>query len=224
MQNLVDLKIAAPPDATPEATRWQGIAESCTIESAADSVSAQEARAAINSQLLKHRASRMEITRPIDAAKAAVIKLFLPVDQMLETALRTIDRKVIEWDDAQEAARIEAQRKADAEAKAEQDRLQKLADANAAKGNTRRAEQFEERAQAVVAPVIQSETARASGVSFRPKWTYRIKDEGKLKREFLEASDKKIGAVVRSMGKDAEQLCGDGSIEVSREKSLSSRR
>lgn len=67
-----------------------------------------------------------------------------------------------------------------------------------------RVETLQATAAAVVAPVIPREVPKAAGVQMRRAWKHRIKDVNKLPREYMTPDEKKIGAVVRALKKDAE--------------------
>lgn len=217
----VDLSIPSPELISGD--RFLKAAEACVIESAEDSLDAQKVRASINGQLKDHTDQRMAITRKIDAAKKAVMDLFEPTRATLERALRILDEKIIDWDNLQERRRREAQRQLDDAAAAERARLQAIADAAEAKGQETKATKFAERAQNIVAPIVQSEAPRAAGVAIAKRWTSEVIDAAKINRAFLTPDLVKIGKTVRAMGLEAKELIGEG-IEIRQEKSLSSGR
>lgn len=69
---------------------------------------------------------------------------------------------------------------------------------------TERVEVLQDRAGTVVAPVLAAPAAapKVAGVSGRIIWKWRVKSESAIPREYLVRDDKKIGGVVRAMGKD----------------------
>ena len=219
--NLVEMKIANPK--LPDVGRYARAAEALTIESPADSISAQEVRASVNTQLKNLIEQRMEITRPMDAAKAKVMDLFRPITTALENAIKVFDRKIVAWDDAQEEIRKKRQRDEDAAAEAERVRLQAISDKAAEKGQEGKAERFQERAEAVVANVVPTEVARAGGVSIASRWSFEIIDPKKIEPLFLMPNEVAIGKVVRAMGKEAQAVVGAG-VRIIEAKSVSSRR
>jgi hypothetical protein len=222
--NLVDLKIELPDDETAAANKFLAIAESASIDNAEEMVLAQQARAMINTQLKDLNEKRLGITRPIDAAKLAVMKLFAPATSTLEQALKKMDAKIIAYDDLLETQRIDAQRKADEKAEADRKRLLEAADRNAAKGNDKKAAEFEDRAAMTVAPVIAQRQVRAAGVSIPKVWKHRILDASKIVRTFMAPDEKKIASTVKSLGKEAVDVIGAGSIEVFQEAHIASGR
>ena len=258
--NLVDLKIARPDgDAAGEAMTALTYAESFAITTSSDSVKAQEARARLNTRIKALTDARMTLTRPIDASKKVIMDFFAGPLTTLERAKRLFDQKIIAYDDEQELIRLEAQRKAEAEAAKERRRLQEIADAAQRKAEAEaaekrrlaeeaagagraeeaaklqaqaarveeraadKAEDFNSRAAAVVAPIIQSEAVKAQGTSLRENWVFEITDASKINPQFLMPDEVKIGKLVKSMKADAAALIGPG-VRVFAEKILASRR
>ena len=66
--------------------------------------------------------------------------------------------------------------------------------------------------QAPIAPppvILPKSVPKVSGVSSRKGWKWRLKDPSKVKREFLMVDEVKINSIVRSLGKNAEEVvCG----------------
>jgi hypothetical protein len=224
LPNVVDLKIQAPTLPTPgEFAQLLRIAESAVIENAQDSVDLQSQRAKWNADMKATVEERLEITRKIDAAKKAIMDLYEPKRSTLEKCIAIFDRKIIEWDDKQEEIRRDAQRKADRDAQIERDRLQAIADKAAAKGQDDKAAQFQERAQTVVAPVIQAQTGAAAGVSLPKRWTFEITNAKRVNADYQRPDEVKIGKTVRALGLEAADLVGPG-VRIFAEKSVASRR
>ncbi len=196
-------------------------AESLTIEFPADSIAAQEVRASCNTQLKDLIEQRLEITRPMDEAKAKVMNLFRPITTALEAAIKIFDKKIVAWDDEQERLRQKAQRVEDDAARIERERLQEIADRAAEKGQEGKAERFQERAQSVVANVVPQTTVRAAGVSLAKRYTFEIIDPKKVL--IMTPDLVGIGKIVRAMGKEAQAIVGEG-VRIIEEKSVSSRR
>jgi ATPase subunit of ABC transporter with duplicated ATPase domains len=111
---------------------------------------------------------------------------------------------MIAWSDEQDRIQREAQRRANDAAAKEQARLQEIADRAAAKGHTTKAEQFEERALAVTAPIVTTEAPKVAGVSFREVWDFEITDEDLIPREYLVVDETKIRRVVTALKGDAK--------------------
>jgi hypothetical protein len=185
-------------------------------------------------------------TSLLKEAKEALDKKILTYDDEQKRIQREAQAKV-ENDARIERERLQAiadetKRKAEAEAET----LRKQAADKAAAGDglgaaqlMRKAEKteekaaakvetFETRAASVVAPIIQSESTRASGSSFRDNWKWRLKDKAKINTAFLMTvtNDAAIDAIVKSMKGNAEAIAavvGDG-IEVYNDRGLASRR
>lgn len=110
----------------------------------------------------------------------------------------------------EEKLRLEAQKKAEAE---------QLARAEAAEkqGNHQAAEAIISAPVQVAPVVLQSETPKVAGVSYRKSWKFRITDPALVPREYLIPDDKAIGAVVRAL-KDQCKISG---VEVYSEDTVS---
>lgn len=63
---------------------------------------------------------------------------------------------------------------------------------------------LEASAMSVVAPVIQADTPKVTGVARKLVWKFRIKDPSKLPREYLTPDEKKIAGVVRALKGDTK--------------------
>lgn len=66
-------------------------------------------------------------------------------------------------------------------------------------------------------------TPKIEGISSRKAWKYRVKNPLNVKREYLILDEKKIGALVRQLGPQAEAIIGKGSIEIYEERIIASR-
>ena len=98
--------------------------------------------------------------------------------------------------------RDEEQRKANAKADADRKRLLEAAERNAAKGNESKAEQFQERAAAVVAPVSQAAAPKIGGIAIPKVWTFAITDADLIPREYLIVDETRIRKVVTALKGD----------------------
>lgn len=141
---------------------------------------------------------RMGITRPIDAAKAAVMALFKPSVEKCEELSKIGRSKHQTFMDEQERQRKERQRKLDEEAEkkaaAERKKLEDKATAAAAKGNTAKADELREQASSVqAAPVIAAPTvAPAAGTAQVTRWKYRVTDLKSVPRDYMIPNDEML--------------------------------
>lgn len=163
---------------------------------------------------------RLDITRDLDNAKKKIIALYQPVDTLLDRLIQDGDRKIIAYDEKVRAEAKEKQRKLDEEAEQLRQRDLKLAQKAEARGDEGKAEEFRDRAETRVAPVVQVQSAPLAGRSFTETWDYEMLDESKLAREFLMPDHNKIGRTVRSLHKDAEGHIGPGSIKITSNRSV----
>lgn len=181
---------------------------------------------------------RKGMTRPIDAAKKAIMDFFRAPEDKLARAESGIKRAMLMYSEEQERIRREEQRKAEEAARKERERLEaiareterkarekadaerKAADAAAAGGRAAeaaklmaKAQATEERAAAkaeeaaqqaamVVAPIIQREAPKVSGISTREVWLFEVTDPVAVPREYLMVDESKIRKVVGALKAD----------------------
>lgn len=158
-------------------------------------------------------------------------------EELRRAEQRRLDKSAADERSRLQAIADEAQRKAAAEAAAKRaaaaqaeaegraaDAAKLLAQAARAQEKAlEKAEAYEDRAAAVVAPIVQADTARVQGSSFREVWEFEVTDLGKINPTFLMADEGKIGKVVQSLKLDAIGVVGAG-LKVSSRKILASRR
>jgi len=148
---------------------------------------------------------RKSITQPLDAAKKQVMELFRLPLELLEGAERKIKGLMIGYTNEQER-----------KAREEQARLQKLADAEAAKqkkildekiaraelsGKTEKVEELEAQKEAVVpidVPVISANVDTPTGISYREKWNAVVIDEKLVPREYLIVNQQALDKVAQA--------------------------
>jgi len=152
----------------------------------------------------KLEAVRMAITRPMDAAKKAVLDFFREPEAKLETAKNTIKRAMIAYDNEQRRIAEENQRKADEAARKERERLEEKARKAAESGKVEKAAQLEARAQTVVAPVVSREPPKVSGIKYLDQWKFEVTDPAKVPREYLMVDESKIRKVVQALKSDTK--------------------
>lgn len=80
---------------------------------------------------------------------------------------------------------------------------------------------FDERSAAVVAPIIQREAPKVTGVSMREVWKFEITDPSKINPAFLMPDETKIRKQVLALKSDAAALIGEG-VRIWAEKQLAS--
>lgn len=149
-------------------------------------------------------AAQKAVTQPLEQQKKAAIAWFRDrIVSKLEGAESRLKRGILAYQQEQERIRREQQRAAEEAARKERERLERQAAKAEAAGRAEKAEQLAERAQTVVAPVIDTAPPKVAGVSTRETWRFEITDQGVLPREYLVPDEKKIGAVVRALKGDA---------------------
>jgi len=146
---------------------------------------------------------RRGITRPLDAAKKAVMDFFRAPEERLARAESGIKRAMISFTDEQDRKRREEQARADEQARKERERIEAQARKAAESGKIEKAEQLELRAATVVAPVIQREPPKVAGINTREVPKFEITDETLIPREYLAPDLVKIRAVVNALKSQA---------------------
>lgn len=173
----------------------------------------------IKSQLKMIEEKRLEITRPMDEAKKAVMGFFKPFTDRLSSAETRVKKAMADWKREEDARIREQQRRAAEKAKKEEDRLRAQAEAAREKGKELRAEVLEERADMIIPDPIVTSAPKVEGISTRTIWKFRIIDPEKIPRTYMTIDEKKIGGVVRAL-KDGTDIPG---IEVYSESCISAR-
>ncbi len=130
-----------------------------------------------------------ETLREVNAQAKGAAAPFLEDEQ-------TIKRAMIGYSNEQDRLRREEQRKLDERAEADRKRLLDAAARNEAKGNTAKADAFEERAAQVVAPVAQVQAPKVAGISIPEVWDFEVTDEDLIPRAYCEVSMKRIRSQV----------------------------
>lgn len=127
----------------------------------------------------------------------------------LESALKSLDGKGRAFRAEQERLRQEEERKARELAEKEAARLAKLAERAAERGDTEKAELFEEKAvaAALIQPVVVRPVPRVEGIKTRIVWKFRIVDAAQIPREYMMPNETMLGSIARST-KGAVKVAG----------------
>lgn len=147
---------------------------------------------------------RKSITRPMDAAKKAVMDLFRGPEEKLARAEAGIKRALVGYQEEQDRKRREDQARADEAARKERERIEAQAARAAAAGKVEKAEALQVRASTVVAPVVQRSAPRVAGVQLRDVWKFEVTDESKVPRQYLSVDEGKIRKVVGALRGDSQ--------------------
>lgn len=110
---------------------------------------------------------RFSITKPMDAAKQAVMDLFRPASNDLKMAESILKKAMARWIDAKEVARKAAQAIADKAAAEEQARLQALSEAAADAGNVQEAADIQMQAALTTVAAALPTQQKIGGISSR---------------------------------------------------------
>lgn len=206
----MDSEVALTPKAgelAEKAVRLLADAESLTISTTEEYRFAGSLIPHIGTLLAAFRSERMNQTRPLDAAKKAIMDRYASAQEPAENAERIIKKAMLKFRREEEARVREEQRIAEEKAEKERQRLEKLADRAEDRGDIEKAQAFEQRAATVVAPVAVSDAPKVEGTAIRKVWKFEVEDASLLPRNFLIPDESAIGAVVRAL-KDRHNIPG----------------
>jgi len=150
-------------------------------------------------------------SHPVVIAAREIQKQKGELAALLENARKTAKATMIAWEDAQEAERKRQEAILAAEAKAQHEReALEAAQAAQAAGQTAEADAILEDAAMAVIPavVLPKATPKVAGHSRRTVHSYQITNPKAVKPAFMAPSETAIGAIVRQLGKAAEEVVG----------------
>lgn len=202
----------------PEAQKISAFSQSLVIASNDGYTQAADTLKSIKGLLQQIETKRKAYTDPLLKLQRLINKDAKELSAPLQAAERKIKAAMVAYSDLQEQRRLEEQRKADEAARRAQEKLQQRAEKAAASGKFDKAADLEAQASGVVAPVIQREAPKVSGIASREVWKFEITDASALPREYTMPDEKKIGAVVRALKGDTN-IPG---VRVWREKTIAS--
>lgn len=226
----MDITIATPKaeELMQIGTNGVEIAQAIAIDSPAMYEAAAEELREIVTKKKTLDEQRKSITKPLDTAKSNIMDLFRKPIDLLEQAEQILKKAMGNYSAEQRRIADQQQRRLEAQAAAERERLNKQAaemaeqaaaleqQAETGTADTTaevldqavvvaaQAEELRTQAAMTVAPVVQVATTKAAGVSTRQNWKYEITDASLIPREYLVVDDKKIGGVVRAMKGDTD--------------------
>lgn len=194
--------------------------------------------------------ARLSITRPMDAAKKAVMDLFAKPMETLQQADKALRASMLAWKRAEDERIARERAAAEAAARAERERIEReereareRAAALAAQGDAEAAAQAEAEAEAaaeavalaeVAPPVVVEAVAKVEGVATRKVWKAEVVDFSALVKAaaaglergdatllaYLEANTTALNGVAKAM-KDAARIPG---VRVYADETLAVRR
>ncbi len=176
--------------------------ENYDITTALAYASAGEDLKALKANYKKFDEKRKELTRPLDESKKK-IKAFFDVPMgKLKAAQLLVSSVMVLWHSEQERIRKAEEDRLRAAKLKEAARLAKVAAKAQERGDTKKMNEFDARAEEVsfAAPaVVPSRAAKISGLAMTKLWRYRIVDESKIPRQYMIPNAKMLGELARSM-------------------------
>lgn len=155
-------------------------AQSLVISNNSDYELAGNLRMRIKGKIKDLDEKRKSITQPLDMVKKNIMALFNPIIDRLNEGVMTIDKGALAYEEEQERMAREAQAKAEEEARKAREKAEAKAREFEAKGKTEKAAEWQEKAEAVVAPVIIAEIPKVAGQGTREIWRAEVIDFKKL--------------------------------------------
>jgi hypothetical protein len=143
---------------------------------------------------------RLSMTRPLDDSKARIMDFFRIPLNVLTNAEGVLKKGILMYQRAQEAIRIEQEKKLQAEAEKKRQEALEKAEKARAEGKDAKAEKYEDKANNIIAPTLAPTIQKVSGVSTKMIWKFEVIDETLIPREYLTPDLVKIGKVVRATG------------------------
>lgn len=199
----------------PAFDRLRAFAKGLVIKTADGYNEAAQRLKAVKAALLQIEDARTRITRPINESLRETNRQAKEAAAPWLAEELSIKKAMISFSDEQERQRREEQRILNERAEKDRQRLLEAAQRNAAKGNEAKAESFQERAAAVVAPVVQREAPKVAGVATQQVWTFEITDPAAIPREYLVVDETRIRKVVGAL-KGETQIPGVRVFQQSR--------
>jgi hypothetical protein len=203
-------------EVTGEITSLQAFAASYAVTTPAQYEAGAEDLKRVKAAQKKLEETRTSITGPMNEALKKVNAFFKKPAEALDTIERKIKGALGSFYEEQQRKAREEQVRADEAARKERARIGAQARKAAESGKTEKAAQLDQRAAAVVAPVITREAPKVAGLQMREVWEFTIVDASKIPAAFLMPDEKKIGQLVRNLKGDAAAILGDGVKVTSR--------
>lgn len=182
----------------------------------------------INESLRAVNAQAKAAAAPFETAEREIKARMVEYTDEQERIRRNEQRKADEAARRERERLAEQHRKTEAEAREKAEALRRRAEEAEAAGRAAeaanlaaKAEKVEERAAEkvedlqlreamIVAPVIDRETPKVAGISFREVWKFEILDPSKINRAFLVPDEQKMRRQVQALKGDAAGVIGEG--------------
>lgn len=161
-------------------------AENLEIKTAEEMAASGEMLRTIKGRQGALSAARLDITRPMDAAKKRVMALFQPAIDRLAQAETTIKAAILTYTQAQEQERREAQAELNAAAERTRTQLIEQAETHDETGRHSRAETLRERADVVQAPTVAAAEVPRGAVHIKTTWHAEVTDLQALARAYAD--------------------------------------
>ncbi|MCJ7669553.1 MAG: hypothetical protein MUO61_03430 [Dehalococcoidia bacterium] len=191
-----------PEDVQTLVTQAEGdivLAQRFIIASNDDYVKAGEILKTVKGRYQEIEAKRKEMTLPLDEAKRKIMDFFRQPLEHLSNAERQIKSAILVFGQEQERIRREQEQQLQVLARAEQERLDKLAMEGITQaqeeGNLGKVEEILATVVQIAIPVVQSEKPKVQGIKTVTHWRYKVIDETLIPREYLIPNEKLLANI-----------------------------
>jgi hypothetical protein len=203
--NLVEVTTPMPDSSAEAAARRALAAVEClAIVTAEDYTSAANELMRVKGQYKSIDKEREQLKAPSLEGCRRVDDFFRAPLQFLVKAEQILKGKLNHYDRQQDAIRVEEQRRADAVARKERERIEAQALRAQASGKVDKAAALEQRAATIVAPIIDRTPPKVAGVQTREVWKYEVIDPAAVPREYTVVDESKIRRVVGALKGDTQ--------------------
>lgn len=191
-----------PEDVQMLVTQAEGdivLAQRFTIASNDDYAKAAGILKTVKGRYQEIETKRREMTLPLDETKRRIMDFFRQPLEQLSNAERQIKTAILAFTQEQEKIRREQEEGLQALARAEQERLDKLAMEKISQaqqeGNVEKAEEILAAAVQVAVPIVQSEKPKVQGIKTITRWRHKVIDGVLIPREYLMPNEKMLADI-----------------------------
>jgi hypothetical protein len=178
--NIAPIDVSKAQEVTIEAQNINTHAGALAIKTQVEYEDASAFLKRIKTKYNEIEATRKSITQPLDQAKKNIMDLFRKPLELLRQAEGVAKRSILTYMDEQERIRREQEEKLAREAEKKRKELEAKAEAAREAGKETKAEQYEEKANNVVAPVLAPTVEQAKGQAVKLQWSAKVIDFAKL--------------------------------------------
>jgi len=145
---------------------------------------------------------KTSIKRPIREGLKNLDSFFGPTEDNIDQLKESLNKKLLAYNAEVARVALEAQMKLNAQRAKEQARIDRNNAARVeramAKGNAEKAEAIRDSKATVPVRVVETQAQKITGLHSRTSWAYRITDETKIPRKYMQVNSVLLGQIARS--------------------------